>query len=262
MAADVIGENDPVIVWAVSGSRSRRYYVRARRGSYYTTIAGVFEGSMLIGKRWGSVFRLPAGVIYLLKPTVWELSEGYYERASQVLYPKDIGYIIVGLGLRQGYRVVEAGTGSGFLTSVIASIVCPGGRVYSYEARREAYEASRRNLEVSGLTSCVELIHGDVRQGVSQKGLDAAVLDMADPWNALPAVWEALKPSAPLAVFLPTTNQLEKLARSIEETKGWILVETVEILKREMEVEPGAIRPSTRMLGHTGYISLLRKVQE
>ncbi|MEB3859760.1 MAG: tRNA (adenine-N1)-methyltransferase, partial [Desulfurococcales archaeon] len=246
--------------WVVSGSRSKAYYVRAVRGHYYTTLAGVFEGSMLIGKRWGSRLRLPAGTLYPLKPRVWDLAEGYYERASQVLYPKDIGYIIVGLGIRRGYKVLEAGTGSAFLTSVIASIVCPGGRVYSYESRREAFEASRRNLEIAGLSDCVDLVHGDIRQGVEQRDLDAAVLDMADPWNALESVWEALKPSAPLAVFLPTMNQLEKLVRHVVETGGWVVVETVEILRREMEVEPGAIRPSTRMMGHTGYISILRKV--
>jgi len=242
-----------------SGGRRREYLFKASREAVYTTIAGVLPGRALIGKPWGSWIDLQHGRAYLLPPTLRDLQAHYFKRAGQVIYPKDLGYIIVSSGLRCNMRVLEAGVGSGFLTSVLASLLCCGGKLVGYDVRRDALEVVKRNLETAELGACVDLRLGDVREGVPETDLDAAFLDLPDPWNAAKALWPSLKPGAPLVVFLPTYNQVEKMASSAPKL-GYVLQEASELLLREIEARPGAVRPSTRMVAHTGYILLLRRL--
>ncbi len=257
---EVISEGDPVVLHVYRRGRPRRYYIRPFRGRSYSTIAGSISGDGIIGLEWGSRVDLSWGYGYLLRPTISDLMDGFYDRRSQVIYPKDSGYIALKAGLRPGARVIEAGIGSGFLTTVAALHVCPTGRIYAYDTRGDMIRIALENIRMAGLLDCVEAKLGDVRRGVAEKGLDAGLLDIPDPWNALEGLYEALKPSSPLVVFLPTSTQLDKLASALEKIEGWILEEAVEILRREVELAPGAVRPSPRMIGHTGYIVTLRRV--
>lgn len=257
-----VREGDLVVLHVHRRDRVRRYYIRPYKGRMYSTIAGSIPGERIIGLEWGSRIDMPWGHGYILKPTIADLVEGFYSRKSQVIYPKDSGYIALKAGLMPGMRVVEAGIGSGFLTTVAALHVCPTGRIYAYDTREDMITIALNNLKLAGLAECVDVKIGDVREGIEERGLDAGLLDMPDPWNALEALHKALKPSAPLVVFLPTSTQLDKLARALSSLSGWLVEETVEILKREIELVPDAVRPSPRMIGHTGYIVVLRRVGE
>jgi len=255
-----IREGDPVLVRVEHGWKRRTYTFRARRGAVYATFAGPLRGDEMVGKPWGYAGRIGQARYYLLPPLHQDLLEGYAARRSQVIYAKDSGYMVLRAGVRPGSRVFEAGLGSGFLTSVIALVVCPTGRIIGVESRRDMLETARENLRMLGLDSCLEARLGDVREGVGATGLDAGFLDMPDPWNALDAAADALKPGAALVVFLPTMTQLEKLARAVEEHPFFMVFEGAELLRREIEMVPGAVRPSPRMIGHTGYIITLRRL--
>jgi tRNA (adenine57-N1/adenine58-N1)-methyltransferase len=257
--AGEIAEGDLVLVIVEGGERRREYMFRARRGAHYSTFAGPIPGSRLVGSPWGSALRLPRGRAYLLPPTLRDLMMHSLERAGQVIYPKDLGYIAVAAGLKPGMRVVEAGVGSGYLTITLASVVGCEGRVIGYDIRRDALEAARSNLRAAGLEACADLRLGDVREGVPERGLDAAFLDLPDPWEAARALHPSLKPGAPLVAFVPTYNQVERLASEAPRA-GYALQEAVEILRREIEARPGATRPSVRMVAHTGFIVVLRRL--
>jgi len=256
---DVVREGDLVVLAVTRGLSVRTYPLRVRHGYAYSTVAGVIRGSDIIGKAYGECLELAEGEACILKPTLRELLEEFYERATQVIYPKDAGVIGFELGLKPGMRVLEGGTGSGFLTSELARMVCPTGRVYSYDVKRENLEVAERNLRLAGLIDCVELKLGDVRKGVEEKDLDAGALDIPDPWEALEPLWSSLKPAAPLAVFLPTMNQVVKLISRLPELRGWIAVKILEVIEREHDFSPEAIRPS-KTSTFTGYIVVLRKV--
>lgn len=257
---DTIGEGDLVHMAVVSGSKRRSYYVQARKGLVYHTIAGIVRGDRIVGSAWGSVIETRLGRIHLLKPTLAEVMEGFYRRATQVIYPKDLGLIQLLAGLRRGMRVIEAGTGSGFLTTVLAAAVCPGGKVYTLDLKRENLEEARRNLELAGIPEgCVELVEGDVRSHTLPQGLDAGFLDMPDPWAALDNLYNSLNPSAPLVVFVPTYNQVDKLLSRMDKEK-WVVTYAGEILERRLEPTPGAVRPEVKMIGFTGFIILLRRL--
>lgn len=258
-ASEIIRDGDLVVVAIVRDVSTRTYYFRIRSGNVYSTIAGILRGSDVVGRVYGECLELVEGEACLLKPTLRELMENFYERITQVVYPKDAGVISFELGLKPGMRVLEGGTGSGFLTSELARIVCPNGRVYSYDVRRESLEVADRNLRLSGLRDCVELKLGDVRMGVEERDLDAAVLDIPDPWEALEPLWVSVKPAAPLVAFIPTLNQIIKLVERLSKTKRWILLKIVEVNERDMDFSVEAVRPS-RASTFTGYIAVLRKV--
>ncbi len=261
MARDTVGEGEPVVLLVVEGWKRRFYYIRPRRRAVYATFAGVVRGDEVIGIPWGSILRRGKARIHVLPPTRTQLLEGFARRQSQVIYPKDSAYMVAKAGIGPGSRVFEAGIGSGFLTSMILPAVCPGGMVYVVEARKDMLEAAKANLELTGYTECVATRLGDVREGVGATGLDAGFLDIPDPWEALDASYNALRPGAPLIVFLPTMTQLDKLAARVEDHGGFVVEEAVEILRREIELVPGAVRPSPRMIGHTGYIVVLRRLR-
>lgn len=256
----MVTEGDPVHLLAVVGSRRRSYYVWARSGSIYHTIAGVVRGSRLVGAPWGSVIKTRIGRIYVLRPSLVDLMEGFYKRATQVIYPKDLGFIQLLAGLRRGMTVAEAGMGSGFLTTVLALAVCPGGRVYTMDVKRDNIGDAMRNLALAGVPEgCVEPIEGDIRVDKIPATVDAVFLDMPDPWAALGNVYNSLRPTGILVAFVPTFNQVDRLVASLDPDK-WVLTYAGELIEREVEAVPGAVRPGVRMIGFTGFIVAARRV--
>jgi len=161
-------------------------------------------------------------------------------------------------GIGPGSRVVEAGTGTGALTSAIAHYIKPAGRVYTYELRQEFAKNAQKNLERAGLLDSVELKEGDVTEGIEEKDLDAVILDMATPWLVVPHAYTALKGSGVLVSFSPTIDQVVKVVEALTDY-GFVGVETVETLMRFMQVVRGKTRPQTVMTGHTGYLTFARK---
>jgi len=255
-----IVEGDWVLLLVEGRERRKSYVFRAREKASYSTFAGAVRGSQLVGAAWGSRLELERGIAYLLRPTLYDMMMHVYPRRSQVVYPKDAGYMTSLAGLMPGMRVLEAGAGSGFLTIWIAAHVCPGGFVFTYEVRDDMIEVASANVKAAGLEGCVKIKKGDVRAGVEESDLDAAFLDMPDPWEALPSVRKALKPSAPLVIFVPTVNQVIKLLDAVSRLGGFVVQEVSEVIKREWEARADALRPSVRMIGHTGIIVLLRSL--
>jgi tRNA (adenine57-N1/adenine58-N1)-methyltransferase len=175
------------------------------------------------------------------------------------LYPKDIGYALFQLGIGNGDRVLEVGTGSGALTSALARGIAPDGQVFSYEMRPEFLRAAKANVEKAGFGSLVTFHNKDPTEGFEEKEADAVVVDLGDPWRMVGAAWRALIGGGLLAGFTPTINQLEKLALALREG-GFMILEAVELLMREFKTEAGKVRPETRMIGHTAYVTIARKL--
>ncbi|MEM4345028.1 MAG: hypothetical protein QXS40_04825, partial [Candidatus Nitrosocaldus sp.] len=145
------------------------------------------------------------------------------------------------------------------LTTFLAGIVKPEGRVYSYEMRDEFIPIARRNLSRLGLEPYVTIINKDASIGkLEVSSMDAAVIDVGDPWKVLDNVYDAMKGSAPLCAICPTMNQLERLSTSM---KGrFVDLEFTELMIRHIEAREGMTRPVFRMVGHTTYLAFGRKV--
>ncbi|MBI4258464.1 MAG: methyltransferase domain-containing protein [Thaumarchaeota archaeon] len=192
-----------------------------------------------------------------MKPTIEDFLMKA-ERHTQVVYPKDLGLIAVKTGVSSGSIVVEAGTGSGVLTGLLANLVRPDGHVYSFDNRPEFLKVARKSLEKIGLLQYVTLTEKDAKEGLEVKDADVGIIDVGDPWSLVKPFSECLAPSAVLAAVSPTMNQVEKLVAELS-LQGFVDVESVELILRGLEARPNMTRPSMMMIGHTAYLTFARK---
>jgi tRNA (adenine57-N1/adenine58-N1)-methyltransferase catalytic subunit len=181
-------------------------------------------------------------------------------RGAQVVYPKDLGPIVVYADVFPGARVLEAGTGSGALTIALCRAVGEQGRVVSYEVRPEHRDRALANVEgfFGKLPDRLELREGDVAEvGATGDRFDRVVLDVAEPWAPLQGVRPALEDGAVLCAYVPTTGQIQQLVLALPPA-GFLHLETFEVLKRSWHVTERSVRPDHRMVGHTGFLVLAR----
>ena len=255
MMSDLISEGDDVFLYL---DRKRTYLVRVEADKSFHTHKGYIQLGDLVGKEYGTRILSSMDIYFVaLKPN---LRDQIFKssRRTQISYPKDIALIILYSGIGPGSRVVEAGTGTGALTSALAHYIKPAGRVFTYEVRQEFQQNAKKNLERGGLLDYVELKEGDVTEGIEEKDLDAVILDMATPWLVVPHAYTALKGSGVVVSFSPTIDQVVKVVEALTDY-GFVCIETVETLIRFMQVERGKTRPQTVMTGHTGYLTFARK---
>jgi tRNA (adenine57-N1/adenine58-N1)-methyltransferase len=236
----------------------RRWITRAGEGRFHTH-RGYLDLKDLVGLEPGTIVTTSMGQpVAVFKPRLSDIVDSF-NRPTQILYPKDMGYAVYQLGLKNGDTVIEVGTGSGALTSAIAQAIAPDGRVYTYENRAEFARSAKKNVEKTGLSRSVTFRSVDPTDGFLERNAQAAVIDLGDPWKMVIPAWEALAGGGMLAGFTPTVNQLEKLAEALR-SHGFLVLEAVEILVREFKTEAGKVRPESRMIGHTAYVTIARKI--
>ena len=255
MKDNLVKENDFVLFYL---SPRKKWLFQVSPGKQVHTHAGYIEVEEVIGKEYGqSVMTNTNQEIYLLYP---RLNDFIFKskRATQILYPKDMAIIASWTDLSNGKKVVEAGTGSGSLSCFIANLIRPDGRLYTYDVREESHEIAKKNIEKAGLSEFVTLKIKDAKLGLEEKDMDVAILDLGDPWTLIKTMKGCLRPGGILASVSPTINQVEKVVIELQ-NEGFLEIETLEILMREMEVREGKTRPAMRMVGHTTYLTFARK---
>jgi tRNA (adenine57-N1/adenine58-N1)-methyltransferase len=251
-----INEGDYILLYL---SQRKTYLVKVEAGKSFHTHKGFIKFDDLIGKDYGSTVLSSIGVEFAaLKPLLRDYIMKS-ARQTQITYPKDISIIVMFSGIGPGSRVVEAGTGTGALTTALAHYVKPNGCIYSYEIRSEFLEVAEKNLKRANLKEFVELKNKDITVGIDEKNVDAVILDLATPWLVVPHAYRALKPCGTIVSFSPTIDQTVKTVEALKEN-AFVDIETVECLMRGMQVERGRTRPQTLMTGHTGYVTFARKI--
>jgi tRNA (adenine57-N1/adenine58-N1)-methyltransferase len=195
----------------------------------------------------------------LLRPSTLDLIMNV-SRATQIVYPKDIGYLLMKMNIHAGMTVLEAGTGSGAMTLALAQMVQPTGKVFTYEERAEHQENARKNIERAGLTPHVEFRVRDIRAGFDERGADALFLDVREPWLFLAQAHAALRPGGFFGSLVPTTNQVSEMLGELERMSNWVEIEVSELLHRKYKLNADRLRPDDRMIAHTGFIVTARPV--
>jgi tRNA (adenine57-N1/adenine58-N1)-methyltransferase len=185
-------------------------------------------------------------------------------RGAQVVYPKDIGQILVWADIRPGDVVLEAGTGSGALTCALLRAVGPEGRVVSVERRDDHAAHARRSIAdfFGELPGQLELVIGEVEDQISRVQPDRLVLDLPEPWHAAHRAGEGLVAGGVFCAYLPTVPQVQMTVEALEQTGGFIDTMAFETLFRTWSVAGRSVRPDHRMVGHTGFVVVTRRLAD
>jgi tRNA (adenine57-N1/adenine58-N1)-methyltransferase catalytic subunit len=239
----------------------KKWLTKVASEKKFHTHIGIIDVSSIIGMEYGSAVRTTDGkLIFLMEPTIYDFIMKS-ERKTQIVYPKDLGYIAARTGLKNGSKVLEVGTGSGALATFMASIVKPEGHIYSFDINSEFMEIAKRNLEKAGMSKYVTIHQHDPHQGIDIRDADIATIDLGDPWTVVDQVYDALKGGGAFVAICPTMNQIEKTATHLKKS-GYADIDCVELMIRNMEAREGMTRPSMRMIGHTTYLVFARKVEK
>ncbi len=219
---------------------------------------GVFDPATLAGKTYGTQIEIGNKQFWVLPPSLQDKLQGLKRRA-QIILPRDAAQILMHCSIESGHHVMEAGIGSGSLTIALATAVAPTGKVISYDNREDFIAHALKNLQMANLARYVATKHKDVTAGIDEQDLDAIILDIPNPWEAVTHVWNALKPGGYFCSYSPLTSQVEQTVAAIQQ-HPFIEIMTLENIQREMVVSSHGMRPKFDMLGHTGYLTFARKV--
>ena len=242
------------------GLRHKHFIFNLQAGAKFETHRGVLQHDDLIGKAWGTqVFSHLGSPFFLLQPSLGDLLTNL-PRSTQIMYPKDIGFILVTMGVGPGQTVMEAGSGSGSMTTALAYAVGAEGRVISYEVRPDMQNLAKKNLTRFGLDARVDFKLRDIGEGFDETDVDSFFLDVPNPYDYIGQVRAALKPGGFLCCLIPTFNQVEKTLQSLRQT-NFAFLEVCEMLLRYYKPEPTRLRPTDRMVAHTGFLLFGRKIE-
>jgi len=242
------------------GLRHKHFILTLKAGTKFETHRGILQHDDLIGKPWGTqVFSHIGSPFFLLQPSLADIINEL-PRTTQILYPKDIGFILITMGVGPGQTIMEAGTGSGSMTTALAHAVGPQGRIISYEIKPDAQNLARKNLTRFGLESRVDFKLRDIQEGLDETEVDAFFLDVPNPYDYTGQVRATLKPGGFLCCLIPTFNQVEKTLMALRQN-NFAFVEVCELLLRYYKPEPTRIRPTDRMVAHTGFLVFARRIE-
>jgi len=242
------------------GIRHKYFIFPLIPGGTFHSHRGIVKHDDLIGQTWGTqVFSHQGSPFFLLQPSLADLLNDL-KRNTQIMYPKDIGFILTTMSIGPGQTVMEAGTGSGSMTVALAYAVGPQGHVISYERRPEFQALARKNLERLGLDGRVEFKLRDIMEGFDEKDVDAFFLDVPNPWDYIAQVRAALKPGGFFCNLVPTTNQVSTLLFALRR-EHFAFIEVCELLLRYFKPEPTRLRPTDRMVAHSGFLTFARRIE-
>ncbi len=250
----------------LTGPKGRLNTLTLVAGGRFGSHKGDLMHDDIIGKPQGSVIANQSGVEYLaLKPllTDYVLS---MPRGAAIVYPKDAGQIIVEGDIFPGATVVEAGVGSGALSSYLLRAVGPEGKLYSFEKREEFAQIARGNVanQMGSMPKNWQVLLGELQQELPKSleagSVDRVVLDMLAPWDCVDAVADALKPGGLVIVYVATVTQLSRTIEAIRDHEGFTDPNAWESMVRSWHVEGLAVRPDHRMIAHTGFLLSARRL--
>lgn len=241
--------------------RRKQFLIQLRPDGQLQTHRGILHHRDLIGLPWGSRVQSHTGTDFLLLPPSLRDVLLRTKRQSQIMFPKDIGYVLLRLSVGPGSVVIEAGTGSGALTTALAWAVGPQGKVLSYDRRADMQAVALRNLDRVSLADRVELRNQDIEAGFGSERAGALFLDLPYAEQYLGQARVALEDGGSLGAILPTANQVSDMLAALGE-HSFGESEVCELSLRFYKPSSERLRPTDRMVAHTGYLLFARAIRD
>lgn len=246
-------------------SKGRRYIFCLKKDEKFHFHQGFVLHNDIIGKEPGCEVITSKGkkaIVFYPKTSTYVLK---MKRGAQIIYPKDIGAIITLGDIFSGLKVLEAGTGSGALTIYLLKIIGENGKIISYEQRKEFLQTAKDNIKshFGKLPKNLILRNRDIyKQGIKNedRNLDRVILDLPEPWRALGFVKTSLNPGGILVIYNPTVQQMLRTKKELDKVKGFYFEGMYEVLQRGWKIEKISMRPKDRMVAHTGFILVARRM--
>jgi tRNA (adenine57-N1/adenine58-N1)-methyltransferase catalytic subunit len=244
--------------------RGRRYLITLEAGGSFHSHHGVLDHDAIIGVEEGAELESSMGRRFrVLRPTLAEFVLKM-PRGAQVVYPKDLGPILIEADIFPGARVLEAGTGSGSLTLALLRAVGPKGTVHTFDVREDFHRKALKNIErfvgSDPNYGVLDARLGDLYADEIAVDVDRVVFDLTEPWRALGTVERCLRPGGVLCSYVPTVPQVQRLVEALG--RGWTMVRSFETIQRGWTVDGLSVRPDHRMVAHTGFLVVARKVTD
>lgn len=241
--------------------KGRRYILRLRKGDLYQFSGETLPHDDLIGRPDGVSVQTSRGTRFVaLRPT---LAENVLKmpRGAQVIYPKDLGMILLWADIYPGAKVLEAGVGSGALTLALLRSVGEKGSVVSYEIRDDFAKQARENIsDFLGPAPNLIIRPKDIYEGIEEGPVDRLVLDLPEPWRVVPHAIDALRPGGIFLCLLPTVPQVEQVVAALRNRRAFGFIETFETLLRTWNIEGRSVRPDHRMVAHSAFLTVARRI--
>ena len=236
--------------------KSRRYMITLAEGETYHCHLGRLSHDDMIGSTIGGWYRTDKSHMLLaVRPSLGDFVR-QMPRGPQIIYPKDLGNIVNFADIFPGATVIEGGLGSGALTSALLRAVGVTGKVINYEIDESVLPKAMRNIErVTPDTANLEVKIGDIYQGIDERGVDRVVLDVPEPWLAVPGIGDSLAMGGILLSFVPTILQVQRLVLALEDDGRFQLIESLETMLRTWHVTERSVRPDHRMIAHSGFLT-------
>ena len=251
-------EGEPVVLL---DRKDREYLARLDLKRPISIRGGKVPVAEIIGLEEGSVVRSSLNEPFLVfRPSFPQLIPNL-PRSAQVIYPKDLGPILIWADLFPGARVVEAGVGAGALSMALLRAIGDAGELISYEIREDFAQLAQKNVaKYYGPVSNWSVKVGDVATELEQNGIDRVILDLPEPWQVVDAAWKALRPGGILLCYLPTVLQVKSLVDTLRNDQRFACIETMETLMRFWHIKGLSVRPQHRMVAHTGFLTSARRL--
>ena len=242
--------------------KSRRYMITLTEGETYHCHLGRLSHDQLIGSSIGGWYRTDKShTLLAVRPTLGDFVR-QMPRGPQIIYPKDLGNIVNFADIFPGATVIEGGLGSGALTAALLRAVGNTGKVINYEIDEAVLPKAMRNIErVIPDTSNLEVKIGDIYQDITERDVDRVVLDVPEPWQAIPGIGDALAMGGILLSFVPTILQVQRLVLGLEEDGRFQMIESLETLLRTWHITERSVRPDHRMIAHSGFLTTAVRCQ-
>ncbi|MBI3036715.1 methyltransferase domain-containing protein [Candidatus Woesearchaeota archaeon] len=233
----------------------KKFYARNIKDDFHTQF-GFISKEALAKAKPGDMLKTNTGKeLFVFPPS---FIDGYWKikRAPQIIPRKDVAAIVAETGVGKDSVVVDAGTGSGALALFLGNIA---KKVVTYEIREDFAKVAAENVAAMGMRN-VTIKNKSIYDGVDEKNVDLVTLDLPEPWKAVEPVARALKVGGFIVSYSPTTPQVSDFISAAAKNKSLLLIKTIEIIEREWEFNDRVVRPLSQQIGHSGFLTFVRKI--